>query len=427
MPPLAPLAPPSAAYQEVQALLSRQGLPVPGLTRPEGLRRFKARLGGAMSEMVYILCFGDSITDGVGVIDPAGLIDNYVGDRFGWPGQLRQLLAARFGTLPSTIITPAFDGSDSRVALGGSPGFDTTRSSFAKARRLNSSHTVTFQTEDCTGFDILLYAGGSGDGSLIGGCAYAVDGGSAVTALASGVNATPGHLSVPVTGLAKGPHSIAIKGLHASNLQVLVGIRPRGDAGVSVGRMSKAGWTLSDALGRGAAGRNNAVVGNAAGAAALAALFAGAYGSHLNIIALGENDAALQNDVYAGTTEPLALQPNLVNYEANLRAAVAAQAAVGGCTLLLSTALPPPGGSVSPGPASRMDFHYVCQRIASDMDHVAHLDLAMSFGIFGDSGSAEAVSLGLHSSATSVHLSKRGYGVSAQTIAAALTSGIMLG
>lgn len=376
------------------------------LTSPWGLRRFRAALGEALYAPVQIGCWGDSITEGVGTENAGNVVSNVVADRDGWPGQLRVLLAQRFGTLAGSAICPYYSGTDSRVVRSGAPTSDSTVGAMKQGGRLKTTDAFEFTTPACTAVDILYYAGGASDGILTGGFSYQIDGGTVTTGLATGVSASPGYKVLTVSGLSNTAHVVRLVGLHASNVQHISGIRYHNGQGVVVSRWARAGWTLLDALGIGETARNNACVGNAYNQSRVAAMW-GAYGEHLTIIALGQNDGTLQNVAMNGG----ATYPTVDVYEGYLRQAVAQVASYGGCTLLLNTALPPSGGVTVPaGGQSYYAYHDAARRIARDTDHVAHLSMADRWGRNGDASNNETGPLGMLSGSTSVHPSRRGYG-----------------
>lgn len=378
------------------------------LTNPSGLRRFRSALGDALYTPVQIGCWGDSITEGVGTESPSSITSNIVADSDGWAGQLRTLFSRRFGTLAGGAITPFFSGTDTRVTRSGAPSIDNTIGPMKWGGRLKSgtSDVFEFTTPPCTAIDICYYAGGSADSSLIGGFSYQIDGGTITTGLAAGVNASPGYKVLTITGLPATAHTIRLAGLHATNLQHITGIRYHNNQGVVLSRWARAGWTILDTLGIGETSRNASCIGNSYNQSRMAAMWGG-YGEHLTIIALGQNDASLQNVAMNGgetyTTPDV--------YEAYLRQAVAMVTGYGGCTLLLNTALPPASGSTVPvGGKSYYSYHEAARRIAHDTDHVAHLSIADRWGMTNDSTAAENVALAMLSSPHSVHPSRRGYG-----------------
>ncbi|MFD1107100.1 hypothetical protein [Sphingobium olei] len=383
------------------------------LTSPAGLRRFRAALGDALHAPVHIACWGDSITEGVGTENSTSIVSNSVADMQGWPGQLRSLLAARQGLPGGGAMTPFFSGSDSRVTRSGTPTSDSVIGPMKWGARIKSSDMVEFTTPACTAIDILYWAGGTTDGSVIGGFTYQIDGGTVTTGLAGGANATPGYRVLSLTNLANSVHVVRLVGGHATNVQHVSGIRYHNGQGVVVSRWGRAGWTVPDMLGIGESSRNNAATGSAHSRSRLLSAIGG-FGEHLTIVALGQNDATLQNVAMGGGSGGEAigtLYPTVETYEAQLRSVVAGVVAAGGCCLLLNTALPPSGGVTVPaGGQPYYAYHEAARRIAADTDHVAHLSLADRWGRAGDASMAENVSLGLLSASTSVHPSRRGYG-----------------
>lgn len=385
------------------------------LYNPRGLRRFRAKLGNALYAPVHIGCHGDSITEGVGTENSTSIVSNSVADLRGWPGQLRSLFAARYGTLGGGAITPFFSGTDSRVTRDAGVTADLTIGPCIWGGRIRSDRPVTFTTPACTAIDILYFGGDTADGTLNGGFTYQIDGGAVTQGLASGNNtgATKGYKVLSITGLANTTHTITLAGISATNSQHITAIRYHNNQGVTVSRWGRAGWTIADYLGVGESSRNNAATSNAYNRSRLAAQF-GAWNEALTIISLGQNDGTLQQTLMGGGTGGEAIGPVYTTpdyYEARLREAVANIAALGGCTLLVNTALPPSGGVTVPsGGQAYYAYHQACRRVASDTDHVAHLSIADRWGMTGDTSSAENVTLGMLSDVASVHPSTQGYG-----------------
>ncbi|MET0238468.1 MAG: hypothetical protein ABW184_01095 [Sphingobium sp.] len=382
------------------------------LTNPRGLRRFRAALGDALFSPVHIGCYGDSITEGVGTENASSIPNTPVADRDGWPGQIRAALARRFGTFGGGAILPFFSGTDSRVTLTGSVTADNGLGPCVRGGRVRTDRSMAFTLPSCTAFDIIYWAGGSADGTLIGGFEYSTDGGSTwTTGLAGGVNASPGFRILKVTGLADAVRTVTIRGLHATNLQHVTGVRYHNSQGVVVSRWGRAGWTVLDTLAIGEGTRNSAAVNIAYARERMLAMFGG-FQEHLTVISLGENDANLQLVPMGGGTGGEAIGPLYTTpdtYETCLRQIVSRVVAAGGCALLLNTALRPVG-AVPAGGQSYYAYHQAARRIAGDTDHVAHLSMADRWGRDGDISAAESLALGMFSSSTSVHPSRRGYG-----------------
>ena len=393
--------------------------PAAVLTNTAGLDRFRAKYALASAQTVHIGCFGDSISEGV--VGNRSLTDNVVADQVSWAGQLRALFASQFGSNPAGLITPAFTGTDSRVTTSGSQNTDATCVPTTYARRLTNSQTVTFTAPTARTADLLYYAGGSADGTLNGGFNYTVDGGGSQIGLPSGNNPTPGFFARNVGVLSNAPHTYVLSGASA-NLQVIAGLRYHDGFGVSVSRYAKAGFTLLDLLTRGyaAPGSNGNIPGgvpNAVGIARVMGFYAAAFGNDLNIIAIGENDALKQQTATAANE-----LPDVTTYESYLRQMVAAQSAAGGCTLLLSTSPPQTGGATVPtGGQPRLAYHAAMKRIASDTNHVAHLDISDIWGVSGDWASPAAIAAGFFANSPSVHPGVSGYGSMAAILFKVLT------
>ena len=395
---------------DIEDLLRARGIRQEATNLSRGLRRWRALLTTATIQALHINAFGDSITEAVGTEGNVAITDNIIADSKGWPGQLRNLFAAKFGTNPGGLITPKFSGTDTRVSLSGSPTTDTSVITTTYGARLNNSQTFTANLPVCKTADILHYAGGATDGSLIGGYTYTVDGGSSQTGLAAGVNASPGYKYTNVGTLSEATHAIVVTGGHATNTQVIAGVRYHDGKGVTVSRHARSGFTILDLHARGtiSAGSISGGVVNQTTAARVMGFFAAAFGSHLNIIAVGENEATKQLQATSAGE-----YTDLTTYEAYLRAMVAAQATAGGCTLLVSWAPPPNNGAsaVPAGGASRLAYHAVMKKIAGDTDHVAHLDIADIWGVDGDWTVLDRYDDGFFAAQATVHPSVLGYGV----------------
>jgi lysophospholipase L1-like esterase len=90
--------------------------PRPTLYSPTGLRRWRAALGDSLFSQVPIVCVGDSITAGQGGDNNLSAFSNLPDNANGWAGQLRALLALRFGSYPGEGFWFA---DDSRVTWSG--------------------------------------------------------------------------------------------------------------------------------------------------------------------------------------------------------------------------------------------------------------------------------------------------------------------
>jgi hypothetical protein len=398
------------------------GVGFKGLTNPRGLRRFKAKLGNVQRAPVYIDCYGDSITEGVGTENANTIADNVVADTLGWPGQLRSLLAQQFGTFPGGMITPAFNGADSRVSFGGSQTVDPTcGTGMRRGVRVTPTNIFTATLPlGATAFDVLYYAGGSQDGTFTGGFSYSVDGAAAVTGLAAGVNASPGYRVLTVPGLsASTAHAVQIAGLDASKIQHISGISYHTGKGVVVRRNAAAGWTVWDALGIGVGARNSSAADPISQARMLGAY--GGYSPALGIVSFAPNDAGQQQTLQLNGAGELG---SIENYEIRLRTICQKIVDSGASVLLLNAGLPPLENNLTP--AKIYDYHMVGRKIALSMDHVAHFTMADQYGKVGDATSPEVFTLGLLAASNSQHPSVLGFGDMSRNLASILTGPLQL-
>jgi hypothetical protein len=391
-----------AALARASADMGRKG---PQLYNPQGLRRFRAALDGAVTTPAHIVCFGDSITEGVGVDDANNITSYPNSDYYGWPGQLRTLFGRQFGLADAGCIVPQTHGfPDPRVTGAGAADIYTTGpmssgKSVTNASNSGAPGTIGFALPSCTAFDILLYQSGSG-APTTGAFKYAVDGGAAVSV----ANGNGGYAKVSVTGLSQAAHNVVITGDSANPVYVF-GVRYHSGAGVTMTRFARAGSILLDAFGLGAPfPGNNTGVGNPAAQARLAASF-GAWSPDLTVIAFAYNDWLAQT-----TTMTSGLKSDPATYQSYLQTAVNNAVAAGGSVLLLGEPRGP-AATTPAGGASFDSYLAVLKAIAANTDHCAALlttDLWKS--------PADAVALGLHSSPASVHPSRRGHGSMARMI-----------
>jgi hypothetical protein len=378
---------------------------------PRGLRRFRAALDGGTSSLAHIVCFGDSITEGVGVDDPT-TIPNYTNsDDLGWPGQLSTLFARQFGLPRAGCLTANTHASpDARVTRSAgvtdlaTTGPMQTGVQFTNVSNAGGPGVITFSAPSCTGFDILVYQSTSG-APTTGAFKYSVDGGAAVSV----ANTNLGYRAVSVTGLSQNAHTIAISG-DSNAPTYLFGIRYHSGAGVTVSRFAKAGGILLDAFGLGAPfPGNNTGVGNPPAQARLAASF-GAWSPDLTIIAFAYNDWLAQM-----TAQTSGLKSDPATYRTYLQMAVDSAIAAGGSVLLLGEPRGP-AASTPAGGASFDAYLDVLKTIARNTDHCSALLTTELW-----KSPADAVALGLHSATTSVHPSRRGHGSIARMTYEALT------
>lgn len=382
---------------------------VGSLYNPKGLRRFKAALDASLFQPVHISVFGDSLADGVGTTGSATQnTDNVLADQRGYPGQLRTKLAAILGAPEGGLITPR-NGStvdpDARVVRNGGASASTTGPiwtgwSISAVNNGGSAATITYSLPSCTAFDILLYR--SNSGNFNGGLTYSVDGGGAVSVPAG----NDGFVAIPVSGLSNSAHTVVLTGTGTGSAVIAnFGLRYHSGKGVSVGRFTRAGWTLLDSFGLGS---NNNAFGNSGALDRLAAGY-GAFSPALTVIAFLHNDWA--NQLVAN---PSGIFSTPENYEIYLRDAVSRCVATGGSVLLLAPQEPP--SQTVPGGRPLSDYRAVMKAIALDTDHVSFLDENEYFGSV-----SEALNQGIYYNSTTVHKSVKGYGGVASLLLQSLT------
>lgn len=391
------------------AFLPSSGAPV--VYNPKGLRRWRTALNAAQFAPARINIEADSRGAGVGVENVNAIINNAVSDQLSFAGVLRTRFARAFGVAEAGFIYPRVEGTDPRVVnVGGTP--DSSTDPFQLAYRLQTGNSSTTTLPTCTNIDVLAY----NDANITGGFSYAVDGGAATTVTATSPDAngvTSGAKRFAISGLAQGTHSLVLTGTSGSN-SVIFGADYHSGAGVLVRRRARAGYTVLDMFGLGAAfPGNNAAVGNApAGPRMLAT--AGLGNADLTIIHFDYND--WQAQISAAFTSGLRPTPDI--FQRFLQQRVNACIAAGGCVLLLGGAYSP-FVTTPPGGQPLEQYWAALKAIAASTDHCA----ALILGEYWKSA-ADGVALGLNASSTSIHPSKKGYGGIADLLYDVLTQPI---
>lgn len=370
------------------------------VTNPAGLRRWRVALGGSLFAPAVIHCIGDSLTYGIGAyeVPSYNLPDNAGVDPRSYPGQLRTLFARHLGTGEGGMITPWFQGTDSRVVKSNTTNVNSTGlMSLGVSITSTGPGTITYTLPPCTAFDILTYV--NNINFVIGSYTYAVDGGAPVAVTPA---AEIAYKVLRVTGLADTAHTVVITGT-STNLSQHFGVRPHYGKGVVVGRFGQPGWTVNDVIGLSAqsGAHNTSAIGNPAAQGRLQASL-GAWGVNLVIIQLGHNDCTAQP--VEGTTPTL--------YRQRLQSYADTAIAAGASVLLMSSGLPPAEAApVGAGFGTFADYHQAARAIALGTDHCAHFDFSELLV-----SPPNAVALGLHNNSSSVHLTAAGYGLQARAL-----------
>lgn len=375
------------------------------LYNPAGLHRWRVALGDALFSPPKIMCLGDSVTVGIdsdGANNSSQL--NSTTDLYGWPAQLRRLMANYYRSNESGNILP----NDERVTKGGtvnvaiSGGWlgnpDGTKGGMAS---MTNASTLTFSLPACTAFDIWYCELKS---TTAPNWSYTVDGGSANNVTGTNPGSSDRYAKTSQTGLSNAAHTVVITSGGSSVL--IVGIVYYSDAGVVVMRSAGGGFTSSDALGIGS-NRNYSANTDAQRRIKLANNSMAS--PALSIIAFGHNDATQQ--LTAGQLTTLSV------YKDNLQTMITDVVSGGGCVLLLSEP-DPPNADVVGGDTYRAYWDAAREVCDDNLDYVSHLRIYDEWGDWDD-----AAGKGLHNvSNNTVHCSRKGYGDIARMIFNALTS-----
>jgi hypothetical protein len=237
------------------------------------MARFKKAILASAYTPARVNCFYDSITLGTGSDDVGGTPVDATLATAGYPGRLRAMLAAKFGTTPGGYIAcndgrTTVTGATVQSSLG--PVMQTVRTADTPvnggATSLAVGNTVSIPVPACTTIEILYFssAGNAASGGLSaasGTFSYAIDGGSATTVGADAVNQINYQVAT-VSGLAATTHTVLLTGV--SNTSWPIGIRYHSGNGFVVSRFGWGGATLADMFGEGpatnfsAAGRQRA-------------------------------------------------------------------------------------------------------------------------------------------------------------------------
>lgn len=364
------------------------------LYNPKGQRRLWAALSDALTNPAIVHDNGDSITHGTGIDGASGALDQALADVKSKAGQFRTLFSNRLGVGGGGLITPQFQGTDSRVTLSGSPTGLTTSGLMRFGRSLTSTQSFQAVTPPCTAFDIRYGRINAVTGSFT----YTVDGGAPVTVNPA---APDGLKSIRVTGLSDAPHTIVITGVNATAAYNF-GIAYHYNKGVILCRHGQPGWTVNDVLGialTGGGSNNGSAIGNSAAQARLLDA-TGAWSPHGIWWEFGHNDCVQQ--LVEGITP--------ADFGTKIQSFVTT-GVVGGASILLQASWLPPTQTAPVGGYDFTAYHAVLKEIAMSNDHCSFLNWNDVMGT-----AANAVELGLHAPVDSVHGSTRGYGMKARTL-----------
>lgn len=368
-----------------------------GVTNVAALRPWYDAYADAGNSRALIHVAGDSLayglwSDGAATFTDAGSAPNSLST------QLARLMNARLGT-PTTFSLVGVDGRNSFA--GGSPQLNVGLAGLCRSLSTNAE-TITFNLPACTAFDIIYY---ESDGSSINGNAspntgngdYQVDGGAIVPITdAASINQ---YKVVNVTSLANTTHTVIVRG-GTGGVFYPCQILAHSGAGVVVTRNGRAGYTLSDVLGR-TTNNNQSLAGRDR------LLLAFAQGSpNLVILLTGHNECNLQSGTANG--------PQTVDGAAAVVKEVADLLAPLGIPLLLISE-PDPFVNDSTFPFKFRDYWAGWRSLAKPGSNVAHLSIADYWGNFATSKAS-----GYQSDASSVHPLRKGYGSIASLLAQAL-------
>ena len=368
------------------------------LYKPAGLRRWRAALGSALDSKVGIMCWGDSITLGVGA-DNIGVSTTpaaSIVDQKSYPAQLRRLFAQQYGDPGIGVIHRNSD----LITLGSGVTASTTVG-VQGSLVLDNTETITVSFTGTT-FSIINWTNNSAP--TTGNYKYNVDG-------TGDVAVTPGtaadtYVTTTITGLSDAAHSIVITGTTANQVFISGLIASRLSAGVQVHRVGVAGFTAyqlnikdqSAVAARQEATRRAVTV---------------TVPQALTIVCVGHNDWSQQNNATYSTPSP-------TEFKAELQSIITTATGGGSCVLLLSPPRPPASQTVASGTeVYTVDEYWTAARqLCDENDHVSHLRIA---DFWGSQATAEGLGLSITSS---VHPTAKGYGDIARMLYRVLTSNI---
>lgn len=360
----------------------------PLVYKPAGLRRWRVALGDGLLQVVKqptIVCIGDSVTQGAysGNVTSASQTQYPVFRSNGWVTQLRSLLAKTYGDPGEGFIfcvTPALNANffEERVTIPASSNSNTV-GPHQQGRSITSGQTITVATPVCTQISIIGWWSDSTSAPFT----YTIDGGSSQNGpTKSGADTMYRH---DITGLSSDEHTLVISG-PATKRADIGGFLCETGVGVRVLRIGKGGADITSASGAGLSAASQARVLNATLTQTQA---------DLAIVMFSSNDT---NDGVTPATFQQACQD-----------IVAAQAANGGCTLLMLDPDRQTYGTYAPA-----TYKAAMLAVADANDHCSVLDINDLWG-----GYAQAAADGLMQE--TVHPNSRGHGDLGRPLAHILT------
>jgi lysophospholipase L1-like esterase len=313
------------------------------------------------------------------------------------------LINAQLG-VANTFSIHCADGRNTYT--GGSAQVGIGLGGFSRTLTTNVEY-IDFSLPVCTAFDIIYYEsnGSTVDGNVTpntGSGEYSVDGGGTVNIVDAG--SVHQYKVVPVTGLAATSHTLRVRGGAGGGFYPCQ-INCHSGAGVVVGRSGRAGYTLSDFLGRTTTNNQSA----AARARLLLAFQQGL--PNLVILLTGHNECNLQLGTANG--------PQTVTGAAAVVSEVASLLAPLNIPLLLVSE-PDPNNSDLTFPFKFRDYWSGWRALAVPGSNIAHLAIGDYWGNFSD-----ALASGFVSDASGVHPLRKGYGSMATLLCDVLSSAPM--
>ncbi|UQT02043.1 hypothetical protein SEA_CHADMASTERC_26 [Gordonia phage ChadMasterC] len=375
----------------------------PGLhvVNPRGLRRWHSALADATLGLARVSVIGDSITYGTGGDGTASGDNPALFRTTSWAAQMRALFARQFDD-PGEGFQYRYDGS--WTFANGALSHVSTAPYSGGGRISAVGQTITVVVNRATTVNFWTWDGGNGTGQ------YAVDGAAPVTFPAgAGNTAVETWTKHTISGLSAGASHTLVFSLPAAGNVYLSSIESRiGDRGVQVNRMGRPGNTTNNMV-----GKDSGIAGNAAGMSRVTKAWDIIHDADVYVIPLGTNDYGRQNSRDTLTEQQPGTNPT--EYRANLQQMVDLFAARGKCTLLVGEPRTP--NVVNPMNWEQSLYWEQMRDVAATTDHCAFVDIAEVWGT-----ATQALALGLHPVAATVHPSRAGHGSMAQIVHRVLTA-----
>lgn len=386
------------------------GIPI---TKPTGLRRWRAALAAAKFGEAPICCGVDSHTfgqfaDGTNNTDATANLTNAVR---GYVGQLRSLFAQTYGDPGEGFLMPNYS-AEGRITQGAGVATNAPHPAVLRRHAYLSpggypNATLTYTVPAGVFFLGLILENTAGLTSPTWTKDGAIQGAWTTLDNTGGMNFT-------YHGVAPG-QVVVIKGDNTTSANVIGLVARTARVGVPVHRMGVGGITQSEMLG----GSFNGVLATVDGSTIWTAPQQQAYvrahykwepSKGVVIIMAGTNEQSLQlgSAGYGNGITPAI-------YAQGLTTTVQQIAADGWCTLLVG---PCPSGSenVTAGAAPLTSYKAQMQAVATANDHCSYIDIADAWGL----SAAAAYAAGLRDQ-TSSHPTYKGYGDEARLIHRVLT------